>query len=82
MNILTIIENYLCGSLSADLFVSLSLPIYVYLSAYLSMYLFICLHVCLSINACTTGWLLCPWISSQHLKVCLHAMSFSIVCIM
>lgn len=76
-----IIYVALCRSVRLSL--SRYLSIYnVYLSAYLSMYLFICLHVCLSINACTTGWLLCPWISSQHLKVCLHAMSFGIVCIM
>ena len=58
---------------------------FICLPIYLGIYLSICISVYPSrlpsqLHACTTGWFLCPWISSQHLKACYHAMSFSIIC--
>ena len=59
--------------------------IFICLPIYLCIYLSICISVYPSrlpsrLHACTTGWFLCPWVSSQHLKACHHAMSFGIIC--
>ena len=59
--------------------------IFICLPIYLCIYLSICMSIYPSrlpswLRACTTGWFLFLWIFSQHLKVCHHAMSFSIFC--